>query len=450
VNDLHRLSAAEAAGLIRAGTVTPVDLVDDCLARIERLEPRVKAWVSVDAEAARRVARERLDDIRRGASLGRLHGVPVGIKDIYHVGGFVTAAGAEPFFHERPEADAETVARLRRAGAIVLGKTTTTEFANRDPTETCNPWNLEHTPGGSSSGSAAAVAALMVPLALGSQTVGSTLRPAAYCGIVGFKATYGRVSCAGVIPLAWSFDTVGIFGRSVADVALTLGVLAGYDPEDPASVDLPAPDARAALDRPAKPPRLAVPRRFIESATPETVAHVDAVAERCRQAGASLHDIELPPSFEGLGEAGQCVVQAEAAAFHADRYPAHAELYKEKFRATLGAGMKGATVDYVRALRQCRRFRRELEGLLARFDALLMPVAPAPAPRGLDSTGDASFCAPWSSAGLPAIALPSGLAADGLPLGVQLVAAPWQEAELLATAHWVEQLLAFHDEPPLA
>ncbi len=234
------------------------------------------------------------------------------------------------------------MARLRRAGAIVLGKTTTTEFANRDPTETRNPWNLEHTPGGSSSGSAAAVAAEMVPLALGSQTVGSTLRPAAYCGIVGFKATYGRVSCSGVIPLAWSFDTVGIFGRSVADVALTLGVLAGYDPEDPASVDLPAPDVSAALDRPAGPPRLALPRRFIESATPETVAHVDAVAERCRQAGASLHDIELPPSFDGARR-GRSVRGPGGGGrrFTPTRFRDHADLYKEKFRATLGAGMKG-------------------------------------------------------------------------------------------------------------
>ncbi len=447
MDDLCRLTATEAAARIRAGELSPVDLVEACLARIEAIEPRVKAWVSVDADGARRAARERLDTVRAGRPLGALHGVPVGLKDIYHVQGLVTTAGAAPFFHERPDADAATVARLREAGAIILGKATTTEFANRDPAETRNPWNIEHTPGGSSSGSAAAVSALMVPLALGSQTVGSTLRPAAYCGIVGFKATHGRVSAAGMIPLAWSFDTVGMFGRSVADVALTLQVLAGYDPDDPASIDAPVPDYVRTL-APARAPRLGVPRRFVEQAEPETVAHLSAVAERCKQAGATVEDIELPPSFVGLAEAGQRVMQAEAAAFHAERFRAHADRYQEKFRATLAAGMEVSAIDYVPALRQCRRFRREIEAFLPRFDAILTPVAPGPAPHGLASTGDASFCAPWSYAGVPAIALPSGLASNHLPLAVQLAAAPWREAELLATARWVEALLAFRDEPP--
>lgn len=449
MDDLCRLTATEAAAQIRAGALSPVDLVEACLARIDALEPHVKAWVSVDADGARRAARERADTVRAGRPLGALHGVPVGLKDIFHARGFVTTAGAGEFFHERPDADAASVARLRQAGAVVLGKTTTTEFANRDPAETRNPWNLEHTPGGSSSGSAAAVSALMAPLALGSQTVGSTLRPAAYCGIVGLKATHGRISARGVIPLAWSFDTVGIFGRSVADVALTLQALAGYDPDDPASVDVPVPDYLSTLAAPARAPRLGVPRRFLEQAEPETVKHLNAVADRCRQAGATIEDIELPPSFTDLHEAGQRVVQAEAAAFHAARFRDHADLYQEKFRATLAAGMAIAASDYVPALRQCRRFRRELEALLPRFDALLCPVAPGSAPRGLASTGDASFCAPWSSAGVPAVALPSGLAVNGLPLGVQLVTAPWREAELLATARWVEDLLAFRDEPPL-
>jgi len=445
--DLHRLTATEAAALVRSGALSPVDLIDACLARIEAREPEVKAWVRLDEEEARRVAHERADEARAGRFRGPLHGVPVGLKDIYHAKGLVTTAGADPFFHERPAADAASVARLRSAGAVILGKTTTTEFANLDPTETRNPWNLEHTPGGSSSGSASAVGARMVPLALGSQTVGSTLRPAAYCGIVGFKATYGRVSTAGVVPLAWSFDTVGILCRSVADVALTVEVLSGYDALDPASVDMPPADCLAALALPSVPPRLGVPRRFLETAQPETVAHVGAIAEHCRGAGASLRDIELGPSFAGLHDAGRSVVEAESAAFHAGRFPAHAELYREKFRGTLAAGVKTAAVDYVRALRQCRRFRREIEALMPEFDALLMPVAPAPAPRGLASTGDPAFCSPWSFAGVPAIALPSGLAADGLPLGIQLVGAPWREADLLRAARWVEARLDFRSEP---
>jgi len=235
----------------------------------------------------------------------------------------------------------------------------------------------------------------------------------------------------------------------VADVALTLDSLAGYDPADPASVDLPGPDCLAALARPARAPRLGVPRRVLERAEPETAAHVDAVAEQCRKAGASVDDVELPSGLSGLPEAGERVVQAEAAAYHAERFRTSAERYREKFRGTLAAGMQVAAADYVPALRACRQFRRDFEAMMPRLDALLLPVAPGPAPHGLASTGDASFCAPWSSAGVPAIALPSGIAASGLPLGVQLVAAPWKEAELLATAHWLEQLLAFHGEPPL-
>jgi Asp-tRNA(Asn)/Glu-tRNA(Gln) amidotransferase A subunit family amidase len=445
--ELHRLTATEAADQIRSGTLSAIDLVDACLARIEAREPAIKAWVFVDAVSARRVARERDDEARAGRLRGPLHGVPVALKDIYHVEGLVTTAGANAFFHQRPAADAASVARLRAAGAVVLGKTTTTEFANMDPTETCNPWNLEHTPGGSSSGSAAAVGASMVPFALGSQTVGSTLRPAAYCGIVGFKATHGRVSTAGVVPLAWSFDTVGILCRSVADVALGVDVLSGYEAQDPASVDMPPPDCRAALSAGAAPPRLGIPRRFVEAAQPETVEHVYAVADRCRRAGASIQDVELPPSFAGIQAAGRAVVEAESATFHAEHFPARAALYREKFRGTLAAGSKAAAIDYVRALRQCRLFRREIEALMPPFDALLMPTAPAPAPRGLASTGDPAFCAPWSCAGVPAIALPSGIAADGMPLSVQLVAAPWREAELVRAARWVETLLDWRSEP---
>jgi Asp-tRNA(Asn)/Glu-tRNA(Gln) amidotransferase A subunit family amidase len=445
--ELYRLTATEAAGQIRSGALSPVDLVEACLARIEAREPALKAWVLVDALQARRVARERDDEARAGRFRGPLHGVPVALKDIYHVEGLVTTAGADAFFHQRPSADAASVARLRAAGAIVLGKTTTTEFANVDPTETRNPWNPEHTPGGSSSGSAAAVGAGMAPFALGSQTVGSTLRPAAYCGIVGFKATHGRVSTTGVVALAWSFDTVGILCRSVADVALGVDVLSGYDAQDPASVDTPPLACRAALSASAAPPRLGIPRRFVETAQPETIEHVYAVADRCRRAGASVQDIELPPSFVGVQAAGRVVVAAESATFHAEHFPARAELYREGFRGTLAAGAKTAAVDYVRALRQCRLFRRDIEGLMPPFDALLMPTAPAPAPRGLASTGDPVFCAPWSCAGVPAIALPSGVAAEGMPLSVQLVAAPWREAELLRAARWVEALLDWRSEP---
>lgn len=443
------LTATDAAERIRKGALTPLALVEALLARIEALDGDLGAWVAVDRRGALEAARHLTAEARAGRWRGVLHGVPVGLKDIYHVAGMTTTAGAGPFAHERPTEDAASVARLRAAGAILLGKTATTEFAYLDPAATRNPWNPEHTPGGSSSGSAAAVAARMVPLALGSQTVGSILRPAAYCGVVGLKPTHGRVSCRGVVPLAWSLDHVGVFCRSVADAALALQVLAGHDAGDPLSAREPVPDFVAALSGAGKPPRLGLPRRFfLERASPEVAAHLEAVARRLARAGAGVDEVKLPPSFEGIHDAGTRVMEVEAAAFHAERFAAHAALYRPKIRALIEAGQKVSGVRYVTAQRHRSRFREEMAPAFERFDALLMPVAGAPAPRGLASTGDPTFCAPWSFSGLPAIALPSGLAASGLPLAVQLVAGAFEEGRLLAVARWCEEALAFAATPP--
>lgn len=447
MDPLHALTVTKIADGIRSGRLSPVALVEALLARIEALDPQVKAWVTLDRASALETARQREAEARNRQFRGSLHGVPLGLKDIFHVAGLPTTAGAGAFAHGRPAEDAESVARLRQAGAVVLGKTKTTEFAYLDPTDTRNPWNPAHTPGGSSSGSAAAVGARMVPLALGSQTVGSTLRPAAYCGVVGFKPTHGRISCRGVVPLAWSLDHVGIICRSVADAALVLEVLAGHDPGDPLSSQEPVADY--ALLKPQRPPRLGMPRQFfLERASAEVVAHVESVGQLLARAGAGVEEVKLPPSFQGLHEAGTRVMQVEAAAFHAERFAAHASDYRPKVRGLIEAGLKVSGVDYARAQQHRRRFRAEMEPLLEQVDALLIPVAGAPAPRGLDSTGDPTFCAPWSFAGLPAIALPSGLARDGLPLAVQLVSGAFDEARLLAVARWCESALGFSAAPP--
>ncbi|MBI4609895.1 MAG: amidase [Candidatus Rokubacteria bacterium] len=446
---LHALTATEAVAAIRNGQLSAVSLVEALLARIDALDPDVKAWVTVDRGGALETASQRDREAQAGRLRGPLHGLPVGLKDIYHVAGMVTTCGAGPFAHEHPADDAETVGRLRQAGAVVLGKTATTEFAYLDPAETRNPWNPEHTPGGSSSGSAAAVAARMVPLALGSQTVGSTLRPAAYCGVVGLKPTHGRVSCRGVVPLAWSLDHVGIFSRSVTDAALGLQVLAGHDPRDPFSSRESLADYVGALSRAERPPRLALPRQFfLERASPEVAAHLEGVAQSLGRGGATVEEIKLPPSFEGIHDAGARVVRVEAAAFHAARFATHAAQYRPKLRALIEAGPTISAVEYVAAQQHRRRFRDEMAASFERADALLMPVAGAPAPKGLDSTGDPAFCAPWSFAGLPAISLPSGLTMDGLPLAVQLVSAAFDEPRLLAVARWCEAQLGFTAAPP--
>ncbi len=445
---LHDLTAAEAARAIQRGEVTPAALLEACLARIDAVEPAVAAWVLLDREMATQSARERDREAGLGRSLGALHGVPVAMKDIIDVAGLPTTNGAGPYAHRTPATDATAVARLQAAGAVILGKVSTTAFAYLDPSPTRNPWNLEHTPGGSSSGPAAAVAARMAPLALGSQTVGSVLRPAAYCGVVGFKPSHGRISTAGVTPLAWSLDHIGIFGRSVEDIALALGLLAGADAADPRSSAAPVDDYRRGLaDAPA--PRLGFLRPLLERTTPEMATHFAEVIQAFQDQGASVIDVDLPQSFSEIHDAGRIVMQAEAAAAHHELFAAHAGDYPPKIREAVEDGQAIPAVTFLRAQDIRRRFRAEAAAIARRYDALLTPTVGAPAPKGLHSTGDPYFCAPWSSAGMPAIALPSGLAADGLPLSIQLVGAPFAEARLLAAAAWSENVLAFNGQPPL-
>lgn len=446
---LHTLSVREAVAAIRAGRLTATALVEAHLRRIDAVDPDVQAWVAVDRAGALETAAALDAEAGRGRLRGPLHGVPVGLKDIFHVAGLKTTAGARGFADVVPAEDATSVARLRAAGAIVLGKLHTTEFAFLDPAPTRNPWHAGRTPGGSSSGSAAAVAARLVPAALGSQTVGSTIRPAAFCGVVGLKPTYGRVSRRGVIACSWSLDHVGIFARGVADAALLLGVLAGHDPADPGSAALRPPDLAAVVAGvPDRPPRLGlVGEPFRERATPEMQSHLDALASRLASRGAVVEPVSLPAIVPALVSAVHVVLRAEAAAYHADLYRAHADEYRPKIRAAIEAGMCIDAALYLRAQRVRRQARRELSALLGGFDALLMPAASGTAP-DRTSTGDPIFNAPWSGIGAPSIALPTALGADGLPLGTQLAGAPFAEARLLAAARWVEAVVGFTGAPP--
>lgn len=425
------------AQAIRVGTLTATAVVEVAMERIERLDGRLQAWVLLDAAGAAAQARALDAEARTGRFRGPLHGVPVAVKDIFDVAGMVTTSGAAPFAHRRPGQDARSVARLREAGAIVLGKTVTTQFAFADPAQTRNPWNLEHSPGGSSSGSAAAVAARMVPLALGTQTIGSVLRPASYCGIVGFKPTHGAIGTDGVTPLAWSLDHVGIFTRTVGDAAFAYGVLTAASPSMP-------------LGEPP-PPRLGIPWAFVERvSTREVRDHLEAVAGVLARAGARIDDAALPPTAARIDEVGRVVLKVEAAAYHARWFPAHAERYAPRIRELVEAGRAVPAAEFVAAERTRQQFAREMEAVFAGYDALLMPAAPAPAPPLREgTTGDPVLCAPWTFGGFPAIALPSGLSSEGLPLAIQLVAGADQEAALLAAARWCEGRLAFTAEPPL-
>jgi|FaiFalFF_MnMetaG_3_1042247.scaffolds.fasta_scaffold02762_2 aspartyl-tRNA(Asn)/glutamyl-tRNA(Gln) amidotransferase subunit A len=443
------LTVAQAAEQIKGRALSPVDLVQSLLRRADLLEPVLKVWVTLDREGALDAARQREQEVARGIYRGPLHGIPVGIKDIFYTAGMKTTACSRVYADFVPSYDATAVARLREAGAIILGKTVTTEFATFDPPPTVNPWDPAHTPGGSSSGSAVGVAACMFPAALGSQTAGSTCRPAAYNGIVGFKPTYGRVSRYGVIPVSWSLDTVGILTRTVEDAAILLSAIAGYDPNDPSASREPVPDYRGALHTLTTGPVIGLVRELFQHADGEVRGHTEEVVNRLVRAGAKVEEVPLPHSLQLILSAHRVILAVECAAFHEGLFREHAHLYSPKIRALIEAGMLVPGVQYVQAQRLRRMVRRDLEGLLRRVDVLLTPATPSPAPRDLTTTGDPMFQIPWTFCGFPTIVLPSGLSRSGLPLGIQLIGAPFAEGRLLAVAHWCEATLAVRLSPPL-
>jgi len=437
---LPELGVVDAAQAIRRRELSPVDLVEALLERVDKVDGRVQAWALVDRDGARAAARRAADEAARGVLRGPLHGVPFGAKDIFYSAGLRTEAGSKVMAGFMPKYDATSVARLKDAGAILLGKLHTTEFATSDPAPTRNPWNLACTPGGSSSGSAAAVAARMVPLALGSQTIGSNVRPASYCGLVGLKPTFGRISTRGVMALSYTQDHVGLMARSVEDIALGLSIVAGHDPDDPSSSRAPVPDYLAALTRRGA-PRIGLLREFFfERATAEVARVTAEVVERLARAGAVVEDAKLPLSFPAVHAAAYLITRSDTASIHAERFAEKADLYRPAIRGAIEMGMLLPGDLYVRALRIRSQFRRELSPLLQRYDVLLTPTTPAPAPEGM-ATGDPQFQVPWSLSGLPSITLPCGLATSGLPLGLQLVSGTLTEPALLAAAAWCEDVL---------
>ena len=447
--ELHELSVAEAAARIREGTLSPVALAEALLARIDALDGDLRAWVTIDRDAVLSAAREREAEVQRGDPLGLIHGVPVGLKDIFYTEGMLTACGSKVNADFVPDYDATSVAKIKAAGGIILGKTVTTEFASGDPSPTRNPWNLEHTPGGSSSGSCAAVAARMVPAALGSQTAGSTCRPAGYNGIVGMKATYGRISRYGVAPLSWSLDHVGILTRTVADAALMLTVLSGADDNDPSSLAEPAPDFSMQMAEHDRPPRIGLVRQYHQDyATPEMWAHTEAIANQLAEAGAEVEEIPLPDSFAGALSLRSIVSSVECAAIHEANHRVRAADYGPRIRASMEMGMIMPTSAYLKAQRLRLQFRADMSGMAAKVDVVMTPAMPEPAPRGLSSTGDAAFQVPWTAAGLPTVVVSTGLSELGMPMAVQF-GGPWaQEGRVLGAAQWCERIAGLNQAPP--
>ncbi|HEY5719310.1 MAG TPA: amidase [Gammaproteobacteria bacterium] len=435
--ELHTLSAVTAAEAIRAGALTSEELTKACLERIAAVDAEIEAWAYLDPEHALGQART-ADEVRRsGKPVGPLHGVPVAIKDIIDTADMPTECGTVLLEGRQPRKDADVVSRLRAAGAVILGKAVTAELAVFHPGKTRNPHNPGHTPGGSSSGSAAAVAAGMVPLALGTQTNGSMIRPASFCGVVGFKPTHGLLPRQGVLLQSAPLDQLGVYARTVEDAALAAECLVGFHERDPHTRPRPRPPwLETARQEPPMEPRLA----FVKSPV------WDRADAETREAFAELVGFLGPQSVteEQLGSPFDSVVEMHRAVMEADLARNYAHYY-EKGRERLSAvlcemierGQKVTAVEYNNALAWRERLHDALEELHHEYDAILTPATVGPAPAGLDSTGNPVFCTLWTYLGTPAISLPLLQGGNGLPLGVQLVSARHDDARLLRNARWL-------------
>jgi Asp-tRNA(Asn)/Glu-tRNA(Gln) amidotransferase A subunit family amidase len=439
--DLADLTAYGMREHLAGGAIGAVELTRACLDRIALREEQVQAWATLDPEHA--LAQAEVLDVRRKAGLpiGPLHGLPVAIKDIIDTGDMPTENGTVLDAGRRPEQDAWLVARLRAAGAVILGKTVTAECAYIAPGKTRNPHDPGRTPGGSSSGSAAAVASGMAPLALGTQTGGSVIRPASYCGVVGFKPTFGSIPRNGVLRASAYLDTVGTFGRCVEDVALLADVIEGHDPADPDTrPSAPRQLLRTALSDPPLPPLFAFVKTpawsGIEVDCAEGFAElVEALGERC-------DEIELPSIFAEGEAAHKRIMQAEMAHNLRHYYDRGADRLAQQTRTLVEQGRQISAADYLAARDWRDTLYAGLGEIFERYDAILTPAVPGEAPVGLQSTGSAAFNVLWSLTGVPAVTLPLLSGANGLPVGVQLVGPRGDDGRLLRSARWLAQTLA--------
>lgn len=424
MQQLNQLSASEAARRLATREITAEQMARACLARIEEREAAVRAWIHLDPDAVLAQARQ----LDAGPVRGPLHGLPLGVKDLIDTADMPTAYGSPIYAGHRPRADAACVALARAAGALVLGKTVTTEFAWFYPGKTANPHNPSHTPGGSSSGSAAAVADCMVPLAYGTQTAGSIIRPASYCGIVGYKPTHGTLPRAGIKPLSDSLDTLGTLTRTVADAALFVSAVSGRDL-------LPKPLKQA--------PRIGLCRTHEwNAAQPETAAAMENIRAALAPAGAKLSEIVLPQVFAGVTQAQIDIMNYEiCAALACERLQRYAGL-SDKLKRLLENAKQCDAARYDAALELVASCRSQMGQVFAGVDVLLAPSAPGEAPAGLAATGDPIFCRMWTVLHVPAINLPCGLGPHGLPVGLQIIGRRGDDARALAVADWVHQRIA--------
>ena len=444
---------------IRDRALSPVELTRDCLAHIESLNPKLNAFITVLADSALDQARRAEQEIQRGNYRGPLHGIPIGLKDILDTAGIRTTAASAQYKDRVPAEDAEVVRRLRAAGAIILGKQNLHEFAYGSSSlisffgEVHNPWDVTRLTGGSSGGSAASVASGLGFAAIGTDTAGSIRLPAAYCGVVGLKPTYGRVSARGVVPLSWSYDHVGPITNSVYDMALMLQVLAGYDAGDPASVDSPVPDFTLGLEQLPPKLRIGVPRAFFfDDLNPDISAAAEKAIQVFRELKAEIRDeVKLEVSTD------RKLASAEAYAFHQPLVARSPELYQPATLTRIKSGESTSAADALRGSRDLQASRHAIRKIFDDLDVVLTPTVPIPPPsisallehpENLRSQELIMLrnTRPYNVWGTPTISVPCGFTKDGLPIGLQLASAPWREDLLLQVANAYEGATEWHQK----
>jgi aspartyl-tRNA(Asn)/glutamyl-tRNA(Gln) amidotransferase subunit A len=450
-------SILELSESIRLRTISPVELTRDCLARMEKFNPLLNAFISVTAESALAQARAAEEEILHGKWRGPLHGIPIGLKDLMDVAGVPTTAASALFKEHVPSEDAEVVHRLKAAGAVLLGKQNLHEFAFGGSSvisyfgEVHNPWHVTRIAGGSSGGSAAAVAACLGYAAIGTDTGGSVREPAAFCGIVGLKPTYGRVSTRGIIPLSWSLDHVGPLTRTVSDAALVLQAIADHDSADITSSNVPMPDYLLSMRRSSKALRVGVAQSyFFEDIDPEVGRAVSEAVSEIRKITSKVREVSTPVNSDGK------LLTAEAYACHAEYVAKSPELYQPETLRRLRTGAKVSTPEYIRLRRAMEESRRSIEDVFKSVDLLVTPTVPVPAPTIATLKEDPDTLRsreilmlrntrPINSWGVPAVSVPCGFTAEGLPIGLQIIGPPWREDLVLQLAYAYEQATEWHN-----
>jgi Asp-tRNA(Asn)/Glu-tRNA(Gln) amidotransferase A subunit family amidase len=432
-------TAAAALAALREGHVSSREVVQACLDRIQEYDENVEAWAYLDPELVLEQA-DRADEFRaQGRPLGPLHGLPVGVKDILDTADMPTENGTVLHRGRAPAEDAAVVERLRAAGAIILGKTVSTELAVYSPGKTKNPHDPTRTPGGSSSGSAAAVASFMVPVAVGTQTNGSVIRPAAFCGTYGYKPSHGLVSRHRVLKQSRPLDTIGCMGRTLEDTALLADVMIGYDSRDPDSRPRAHPQiSRILAEEPPVNPKLVFIRTPVWDRAEESTK--DALRELCEHIG-EIGMMELPPVFDGALDDHRRIMEADLAVSFAKEYSDGKDQLSDVLREMIERGQQVLAVDYNAALARIADYQAEIQEIIYEFDAILTPAVAGEAPVGLDTTGSPAFCTIWTLAGVPALSLPILQGPNGMPLGVQLVSAKGDDGRLFRTARWLLGIL---------